>query len=313
MRKRFIENLWESLGENLGLKVLSLLIGVTLWYAVAREQGAEFAFSVPLELRDVPEGLEVVEESVQQVDVRLRGPSEILRGLSPQDLSVGIDLSGAEPGERVAYLTPDDVAVPFGARVIRVTPASVQIALDRTLERTVKVIPRVSGAPAEGFELAGITLSPQTITVVGPASQVQDLTQVTTEPVSAEGLRQPYARSVRLELDPLVRLEQDSSVELTLDVREVHVRKELDDVTVRRKPDGADANFNPNTVQVLVEGPKSLVEPLRADDLVAEVRLDGLAAGRHRVFPVVRVLGPVELAAIRIISVKPEAIEVDVR
>lgn len=309
MRERLTKNVW----DNLGLKVLSLLLGVTLWYAVARDQGAEFAFSIPLELRDVPEGLEVVEESVQQIDVRLRGPSEILRGLSPQDLSVGIDLSDAEPGERVAYLTPDDVAVPFGARVIRVTPANVQIALDRTIERNVNVIPRVSGAPAEGFELAGITLSPQAVTVVGPASQVQGLTQVTTEPVSAEGLRQPYVRSVRLELDPLVRLEQDSSVELTLDVREVRVRKELDGVTVRPQPEGIDADVNPATVQVLVEGPKSLVETLRAEDLSADVLLDGLAAGTHRVFPVVRVLGPVELAAIRIMSVKPEDIEVDVR
>ena len=301
----------ERLTENLGLKVLSLVLGITLWYAVARDQGAEFAFSIPVELRDIPEGLEVVEESVQQVDVRLRGPSDILRGLTPQDLSVGIDLSEAEPGERVAYLTPDDVAVPFGARVIRVTPASVQIALDRTLERTVNVIPRVSGAPAEGFELAGIELSPQAITIVGPASQVRGLAQVTTEPVSAEGLRQPYSRSVRLELDPLVRLEQDSSVNLTLDVREVRLRKELAGVTVKPQPDGVDADVDPKTVRVLVEGPKSLVEQLRAEDLEAEVRLHGVAAGSHRVVPVVRVFRPGE-AAIHIISVKPEDIEVDV-
>ena len=302
----------ERLTENLGLKVLSLVLGITLWYAVARDQGAEFAFSIPLELRNVPEGLEVVEESVQQVDVRLRGPSEILRRLTPRDFRVGVDLSEAEPGERVAYLTPDDVAVPFGARVLRVTPASVQIALDRTVEKTVNVIPRVSGAPAEGFELVGIELSPQAITVIGPATQVRSLEQVTTEPVSAEGLRQPYSRSVSLELDPLVRLEQESSVDLTLDVREVRLRKELAGVTVKPQPDGVDAELDPKTVRVFVEGPKSLVQQLRAEDLEAEVRLDGVAAGSHHVVPVVRVLRPDELAAIHIISVKPEEIEVDV-
>lgn len=303
----------ERLTENLGLKTLSLLLGITLWYAVAREQGAEFAFSIPLEMRDIPEGMEVVEESVQQVDVRLRGPSEILRGLTPQDLSVGIDLSDAEPGERVAYLTPEDVTVPFGARVMRVTPASVQIALDNTLERTVNVIPRVSGAPAEGFELAGIELSPQAITVVGPASQVRGLDQVTTEPVSAEGLRQPYSRSVRLELDPLVRLDQESSVDVTLDVREVRLRKELAGVIVKAQPDGVDADVDPETVRVVVDGPKSLVEQLRGEDLEAELRLDGLPAGRHDVVPVVHVLDPDAHAAIQFISVKPEEVGVIVR
>lgn len=303
----------EWLTANLWLKVLSLLVGVTLWYAVAREQGAEFAFSIPLELRDIPDGLEVVEESVQQVDVRLRGPSEILRGLTPQDLSVGIDLSEAEPGERVAYLTPGDVAVPFGARVIRVTPANVQIALDRTLERTVTVIPRVSGAPAEGFELAGIALSLASVVVVGPASQIGGLEEVTTEPVSAEGLRQPFSRTVRLELDPLVRLRGDTTVDLTLNVREVHVRKELSGVIVNSQPPGMNAAMDPKTIRVAVEGPKSLIEQLSAEELVAEVLLEGLTPGSHRVVPVVRVIGPNEPTELLIVSVVPEDIQVEVR
>lgn len=303
----------ERLTDNLGLKVLSLLMGVTLWYAVAREQGAEFAFSIPLELREVPEGLEVVEESVQQVDVRLRGPSEILRGLTPQDVSVGIDLSDAGAGERIAYLTPDDVEVPFGARVMRVTPASVQIVLDHTLERTVNVIPRVSGSPAEGFELAGIELSPKTIVVVGPASQIRNLDQVTTEPVSAEGLRQPFSRTVRLELDPLIRLERDTSVDLTLDVREVRMRREVRGVAVTTRPEQVNATFEPETVRVVVEGPKSLVEQLRAEELEAEVRLDGLEPGNHRVAPIVHVDDSAELAALHIVSVSPEDVEVVVR
>lgn len=299
------------LTENLWLKALSLFIGVTLWYAVAREQGAEFAFSIPLELRDVPDGLEVVEESVQQVDVRLRGPSEILRGLTPQDLSVGVDLSDAEPGERVAYLTPGDVGVPFGARVIRVTPANVQISLDRTLERTVNIIPRVLGAPAEGFELAGIELSRSSIVVVGPASQVRSLEQVTTEPVSAEGLRQPFSRTVRLELDPLVRLRGDTSVDLHLNVREVQLRKELSGVVVKLQPPRVNATVSPKTIKVLVEGPKSLVEQLSADGLEAEVHWEGLSAGSHRVVPLVQVIDQEEPATFHFISLDPEAIQVE--
>lgn len=299
--------------DNLLLKLISLILGGSLWYAVAQEQGAEFAFSIPIELRDVPDGLEVVEESVHQVDIRLRGPSEVLRALSPQDLSVAVDLSFAEPGTHVAYLTPDDVAVPFGARVFRVTPAILEIELDRTLERSVNVIPRVSGAPAEGFELFGIDLAPTTITVVGPASRVRGLEQVTTVPVSAEGLRQRYSRSVRLELDPLVRLERDHSVNLILDVREVRIRRELEEVSVTAEPSNAVLNVTPTTLRVIVEGPKSLVEQLSSEELVAEARVDGFAAGMHSIVPVVHVRRTDALAALRIISVSPEEVNVQVR
>lgn len=301
------------LTDNFGLKAISLLLGVSLWYAVAREGGVELGFSLPIELRNVPEGLEVISESADEVEVRLRGRSELLRALSPQDLSVAVDLSDAEPGERVAYLTPDDVAVPFGARVVRVTPASLEVALDRTLERTVNVIPRVSGSPAEGFELAGIQLQPQSITVVGPASLVRGLDQVTTVPVSAEGLRQPYSRSVRLELDPLVRLARDTKVVLTLDVREVQERKELPEVPVTFEPRATRARLQTSTLQVIVEGPKSLIEPLTEEDLGAVVRLDGLAPGEHSVVPIIQLQRRDALAAIRIVSVSPEEVRVRIQ
>lgn len=301
------------LTDNAALKLFSLLLGFTFWYAVARESGVEFAFSIPFELRDVPEGLEVVAQSVQQVDVRLRGPAEILRGISAQDLSVSVDLSGAQPGERIAYLTPEDVAVPFGARVMRVTPSSLKIELDRTMGRTINVIPRILGAPADGFELQNIALSPQVVTVVGPASQVRGLEQVTTEPVSAEGLRQPFSRAVGLELHPLVRLASGTSIELTLDVREVQLRKELSEIEVITRPEAVSASLEPKSVRVVVEGPRSVIEQLGAEDLEIEVRLDGLGAGRHKVMPIVHVIRPDELAAVHIVSVTPDELTVQVR
>ncbi len=301
------------LADNLGLKIFSLLLGISLWYAVAQEQGAEFAFAIPIELREVPEGLEVVRESVHQVDVRLRGPSEALRALSPQNLSVAVDLSDADPGVQVVYLTPDDVDVPFGARVMRVTPAIVEIELDRTLERTVNVIPRVSDAPAEGFELYGIELSPSTVTVVGPSSQVRDLEQVTTFPVSAEGLRQPYSRSVGLELDPLVRLERAPRVDITLDVREVRVQREMDGVPVASAPATVAAEIAPKTLKVIVAGPKSLVEQLGEGALRAEARIDGLAAGTHKIVPIVHVTQSDTFSAIHIVSVDPGEVTVKIQ
>jgi YbbR domain-containing protein len=298
--------------EHLGLKLVSLLLGFSLWYAVAREQEAEFSVSIPIELRELPEGLEVIDESVQQVEVRLRGPAEVLRRLTPQDVNVGVELEDAEPGERLAYLTPREVAAPFGARVMRVTPTSVRIVLDRTVGRTVEVIPRVVGLPPEGFELHGIELSPSTIDVVGPASRVDRLEQVTTEPVSVDGLREPFSRLVRVELDPLVRVEREANVTLALDVREERLRRELSGVAVKGFPEDRAAKLTPLTIKVRVEGPKSLVEQLRAEDLRAHVPLQDLAPGRHSVAPTIALPSP-EPSAIEILSIEPKEIRVQIQ
>lgn len=298
--------------EHLGLKLISFLLGFSLWYAVAREQEAEFSLSIPIELRDLPEGLEVIEESVQQVEVRLRGPAEILRRLTPQDVNIGVELKDAEPGERLAYLTPREVAAPFGARVMRVTPTTVRVVLDRTVERTVEVIPRVVGSPAEGFELYQIDLSPQRIDVVGPSSRVSGLEQVTTEPVSVDGLREPYSRLVRVELDPLVRVERELNVALALDVREEHRRRELSGVAVRGLPEDKPARLTPGAVKVQVEGPKSLVDELRAEDLLAQVQLQDLGPGRHSVAPTIVISSP-EASAIQVLSIEPQRVRVQIQ
>jgi YbbR domain-containing protein len=298
--------------EDLGLKLVSLLLGVSLWYAVAREQEAEFSLSIPLELRGLPEGLEAIEESARQVEVRLRGPTEVLRRLTPQDVHVGVDLEDSGPGERIAYLTPREVVAPFGAKVMRVVPAEVRLVLDRTVARTIEVIPRVVGSPAEGYELYRIDVSPRAIGVVGPSSRVEGLAQVTTEPVSVDGLREPYSRRVRVELDPMVRVERDLTIALTLDVREERLRRELSGVVLKPLPEEKPARLTPATVRVRLEGPRSLVARLRPEDLWAHVQISDLPPGRHSVAAAVVISSP-DASAIQILSIEPPEIRVQIQ
>jgi YbbR domain-containing protein len=299
--------------KHLGLKLLSVLLGFSLWYAIAREQEAEFSLSIPVELRDVPEGLEVVEESVRTVEVRLRGTAETLRRLTPQDLHVGIDLRGTGPGERFAYLGPGDVAAPFGVRVTRVTPANARLRLDTTMERVVEVIPRVVGSPAEGYEIHQIDLSPSEITVIGPTSRLDGLEQVTSEPVSADGLREPYSRLVRVELDPLVRTAGDPEVTLTLDIREERLRRDLSGVPVKGLPDDRVVKLTPDHVKVSIEGPMSRVEEMRAEDLEARLSLTELSPGRHELTPEVVLSSTGDLGELSVLSVAPERIRVQIQ
>ena len=296
----------KSRHSDIGLKIFALVLGLVLWYVVAGEQGTEIAISTPIEFRDVAEGLEVIEESELQADIRLRGSAEILRRLTPKDVSVGVELSEAAPGEMVIFLTPEDVAVPFGVRVVRVTPASIRLRLDQTVEREVNVIPRVIDAPAEGFEIYTVVLTPEAIRVVGPASSIGNMIQVTTEPVSAEGLREPYTGSVGIELAPLVRLVNRTDVKMTLDVREERIRREFKTVFLSSEPEATRILLRPTSIQVTIEGPRTVVEQLELEKIYASVQLHGLPPGKHQVVPVVQILDELN---INVVSVTPPRIE----
>jgi YbbR domain-containing protein len=301
-----------SVLDNLGLKIISLVLGFSLWYIVAGGQGAEIVLTIPLEYRNVPEGMEVLEESAQQVDIRLRGSSEIVRRLTPQEIQAGVDLSGAQPGEQSFYLSPENIATPFGVHVLRVTPAAVQLQLDRTARRRLEVVPRVVGSPAAGYELANIWLASNEIEVTGPASRLEGLEQVTTAPILVEGLRDPFTQTVQVMLeDPYVRPVDGRGIEVTLDVREVRIRKRLNRVPLASYPPSVPVKLTPTTVRIEIEGPKSLVEQIRDEDMEARVGVEGLEAGTHRLTPQPTFLQE-EHAGIEVISVEPAEVRVRV-
>ena len=294
--------------ENSGLKVISLLLGVSLWYIVAGERGTEIVFSIPLEFQNVPEGLEVIAESAQQVDVRLRGSSEFLRGLSPQEIQAAVDLTAALPGDSTVYLTPGQVDTPYGVRVMRVTPAFVNLTVEPVSQRRVRAVPRVVGEPATGFVLASIDLEPPEILISGPISRLANLEQVATEPISAEGLRETYSQSLKVLIDdPFVRLTDGNAVEVTLEVQEERIQRELSPVPFSESPSSAKVMLTPASLKIVVAGPRSVVEKLRVEHLQARVNVDGLDPGDHRLAPQIEVRLP-DGADVEIVSVVPEEV-----
>src|SRR5215510_16017523 len=91
-----------------GLKALSLLLAVLL-FIVSRQPIIDLRLvGVPIEYRGLSPGVKIVGSAEQTVSVRLSGPRDIVRSLTPNQLLVIADLSGKEPGERVVQLKMDE-------------------------------------------------------------------------------------------------------------------------------------------------------------------------------------------------------------
>src|SRR5438309_9273813 len=100
--------------RHLGLKALSLVLALLLWMVVSGEETVERGLRVPLELTQVPGGLELLGEVPATVDVRVRGSSGTLSRVGAGDVVAVLDLHTAQSGRRLFPLTPDQVRVPFG-------------------------------------------------------------------------------------------------------------------------------------------------------------------------------------------------------
>lgn len=190
-----------------------------LWMAVANEASSEIGLDVPLEYRNIPPQLEITGDMTNTVQVRLRGPSNVIKGLTAKDVSTTIDLSKMRTGDKITALSPLNVQAPFGAEVIRVNPSSVRFSLERTMVKTVPIIPIV-GQPPDGYEVGRVFVSPNSVQVEGPESRVDSLASIATIPIRIDRHESQIEQAADLDVpDPQIRLQHPSPVNVKVEIR----------------------------------------------------------------------------------------------
>lgn len=203
--------------DHIGLKIISVALAVLIWLLVSGEQIAERALRIPLEFTNLPTQLEIVGETPDDVDVRVRGSSGALARMSPGELVAVLDLRSARPGRRLFHLTGADVRAPFGIDVVQVGPSSMSMAFEASASKVVRVVPEIDGSPAPGFAIGTVTAEPATVEIVGPASVVKGLDEAITEPVSVEGTSTTVVEMVTVGVaDPDVRLREPVNARVTV-------------------------------------------------------------------------------------------------
>jgi YbbR domain-containing protein len=175
------------------LKLVSLALALGLWLLLAPSQkmSSEKSLTIPLETRNVPPGLEIVERPAATVDITLRAPNRLLGEIGPSGLVARIDLERATVLQQEYALNPSMIAVPPGAHVVKISPSKVTIRLERTAAVTLEVHATLRGKPAQGFHIDGIEIDPPSLSVQGPESYVRATGAATTAPVDVTGLSQP--------------------------------------------------------------------------------------------------------------------------
>lgn len=249
------------------LRIASLVLAVVLWVIIAGRDTAERGLTVPVDLRNVPAGLEITGDFLNSVNVRLRASPGLIESLDADQVMATIDLDGAQEGERIIQLTADQIRKPFGFRVVKITPSLLTLNLERTLTKTVPVRPRILGRPAPGYEVANVTSQPAEIRVEGPRSRVQNIESTFTEPVSVDGADLTVEEFVNVGLnDPLVRLEGGGGqVKVVAQIRVRHEKRTFEALPVSTQ--GSPAELEPNTVRVVVSGPTTVLRDLGASDI----------------------------------------------
>jgi YbbR domain-containing protein len=213
-----MRSLKDLLFENWHLKLFSLLVAIGLWALIAQESTSEIFFQVPVEYQNVPPNTEVIADSAKTVEVRLRGPSRLIREIAAKDVSTIIDLGQLpQDGEKIL---PLKVHTPFGVEVVLTTPSRIRVSLEPTATAELPVAWQGSGHLPPGYEVDTVAVKPSIVKVEGPASRVHNLTNVATTPVDLSNRKTSFNQMVGLDpQDALVRIPDTSSIRVDIKIR----------------------------------------------------------------------------------------------
>jgi YbbR domain-containing protein len=297
--------------QNLGLKVFSLALSVTLFTVVHGSEAGQRSLYVPIVASLPPEssGKILVGEIPDKVKLTLSGSRSVLNAVASIE-AVQVDLTDAK---RYYYFEAAEFGLPAGIDV-QVTPASLALEWEERLERKMRVRPQLAGATDPRFELVGKpNVIPSEVRIQGPRSSVELMGELLTEPISLADLPVGTHRR-RVPLLPLpkhvvTRDGADITVELTVEPR--RSQRRLKNLAVTPVGSALNVALRPADVDVVLAAPDRVVDEIDPDHLVPVVDLSNVSLEGGAVSVPVTIRGVDD--SIRVIRIEPAEILVRLR
>lgn len=228
--------MFKLLTENWTLKLISLVFALLLWMFIMGERRLEVGYLVPLELQNIPKELMVANEVPSLVDVRVSGPRTLLMKVSPNDISIAVDLTDLKPGLTTFKRLEERLNLPSGLRVTRLSPSFIDLKLERIKQKEVPVKISLNGEPLPGYQIGRIRAVPDKVVVEGGETELKSVSEVTTEEVDLNGVNEGFSVIV-----PLVHrgtytyLKSDKTTEVQVEVQAVDPLPPLEDKTFEQQ------------------------------------------------------------------------------
>lgn len=181
---------------------LSILIASVLWLYVVSEVNPDAS----AQIRDIPititgedvldsRGLMITQQSIEQLDVRFTGKRNSLVKLTPENVSVTVDVSSiASEGD---YNLRCNIVPPNTTTTGTVTLEDresyrVRLVVEKKISKTVEVKGEFDGSVAEGYQADAFVLSPSNMVISGPASLLDQIDYAVVT-LSVSGLNTTYS------------------------------------------------------------------------------------------------------------------------
>ncbi len=269
--------------ENWKYRILAIVLAILTWHLVSGREVVDSWIEVPLEMANLPKETIIREGMVNRIEVRIRGPRGLVRGISDKGPVYTLNLRDLEVGVNSIVFDPDDLGLANALEVVDINPDRLELKVDTITRRQLPVEVAWEGNLDPDYQLVESSTEPSLVELKGPSTVLTGQEKLMTRPIEITTARpQTVREEVGLALPPETEASPATvNAVLTFAPRleSIWVKKPVSLSKGREQ-----LKVTPREVRLLVNIPVSL---LRQDDWrdTIEVSISppsGLAPGEHK-------------------------------
>jgi len=277
---------------------------------VEKEITEEFPIQV-IQVGELALGYEVQEISLTPETATVTGPQSLVSQVAEVQGWITLNDARQDINEMLDLIAVDS----NGRQLSGITIAPEQTSSSATIVQSGgyrEVVVRVEtiGTLPSGYRLTNISVSPPTITLFSSNPQaVADMPGfVSTEPIDLQDAVDDIEVRLTLDLpDEVVMVGDEQSVEVFVGIAAIETTISLTlPVQILELAPGLSASLSPDSVEVFLTGPLTVLEALTPDDVIVSISLSGLDVGTHLAVTHAEVITD----GVVIESINPDTIEV---
>jgi YbbR domain-containing protein len=169
--------------ENLRTLALALVLGLAVWVTAVNAadplEARAYPAAIAIEYTGVDPALLIVGNPPQEGHLTVQAPSSVWDQITQQDLHLRASLAKLGPGTHQVRVDASIDRRP--ARVTASDPLTVAVTLERSASKTVSVRAAMGGDALLGYRAEQPQVTPASVTVTGPASQVAQVREAVAE------------------------------------------------------------------------------------------------------------------------------------
>ncbi len=173
---------------NLKYATLAFALAVVVWYSVSGREKVEIWLEFPVQFTGMPESLIIRRGLVSKIDVRVRGPKGLVKGLEEKKINFTLDLGHIKEGLNVYPIEAKDIPLARTFEVMEVNPPRMEIEADVLVTKTGPVKPAWQAVLEPDFKLLEASTQPTTVKIKGPQTLLRELDSVETQVLEITGV-----------------------------------------------------------------------------------------------------------------------------